>query len=115
VILTILLDSFYVYLAMGPGRSLRAVAERFDIPESELWRRARSERWDERIEGLELETPHMPFYVLARSCQQIYLGLALEAATRTGASAPGFQFGFVPMGTQLLVQLQRTKKPSVPA
>ena len=114
MILTILLDSFYVYLALGPARSLREVSERFAIPERELRRRALGERWDERIEGLELEILLMPFSVLARSCQQIHLGLALEVATRMGA-VPGFLLGFVPMGTQLLVQLQRTRGPSVPA
>ena len=115
MILTILLDSFYLYLAMGRRRSLAAVSERFDIPEHQLTSRAQRERWDERIEGLKRETLHMPYSVLIRSCQQIHIGLALEAATRIGAHVPGFRFGFVPLGTQLLVQLQRTNAPSVPA
>jgi hypothetical protein len=99
---------------MGPARAFRAVSERFDIPERDLWLRARRERWDERIEGLELEILDMwSLPVLAHTCQQIHLGLALEAATRMGAPIPGFRLGFVPMGTQLLVQLQRTGGPGV--
>ena len=113
--LTILLNSFYVYLAMGSGRSLRELSKRFDIPEHELRGRAWRERWDERIPSLALEilnTWSLP--VLTRTCQQIHLGLALEATTRMG-SVPGFRLGFTSLGTQLLVQLQRPQGPSVPA
>ena len=108
---TMTLDVFFVYLAMGPERSLRAISERFGIPERDLWRRALRERWDERVEGYEVEIESMTRDELIQSNHQLWLGILVEVLSRL--RVPSLLVGTAPLGTQLLVQLQRRRIPRV--
>ena len=63
-------DAFALYVALGEGRSYTAVADALGVGRATVNRRARAERWQERVERIEQLT--------RESCDQ-------EAAARLGA------------------------------
>lgn len=56
---TLTLDPFHVYLAMGPQRSVRLLAERCGIPETQLTLLAIDDRWEERLANPDAELRDM--------------------------------------------------------
>ncbi len=47
-------DAFDYYVALGPDRSYRAVAEHYDVTKRAVTKRAASEGWAQRLEQIEL-------------------------------------------------------------
>jgi len=102
---TMTLDAFYLYLVIG---DLVQVARRFGFGVDELRERAVSERWDERVEAYETRLEGLSRDEHLRGCHQLWL--AIVVFLTTGSRSSGLVMGCVPLGTQLLVQVQGMPK-----
>ena len=63
-------DAFDFYVAQGPGRSHRAVAERYSVSKRAITKHAVREKWAERLDKIEAEAREKSDKRLAESIEE---------------------------------------------
>ena len=65
-------DAFEYYVGLGPSRSYREVAEHFGVSKRAVTHRATSEKWQDRLQGIERAALRLAEERLTESLSEMY-------------------------------------------